>query len=59
MQSMVFTTGASALMVGNYLTTLNQPVEKFADASRSRLDPDWDNDSLINSAAEAAAASAV
>ena len=28
MQSMVFTAGASALMVGNYLTTLNQPVEK-------------------------------
>ncbi len=28
MQSMVFTAGASALMVGNYLTTLNQSVEK-------------------------------
>ena len=28
MQSMVFSAGASALMVGNYLTTLNQPVEK-------------------------------
>ncbi len=28
LQSLVFTAGASALMVGNYLTTLNQPVEK-------------------------------
>src|SRR5204863_7221447 len=28
LQSMVFMAGASALMVGNYLTTLNQPVEK-------------------------------
>ena len=27
-QSMIFLAGASALMVGNYLTTLNQPVEK-------------------------------
>jgi len=27
-QSLVFLAGASALMVGNYLTTLNQPVEK-------------------------------
>ena len=28
LQSMIFAAGASALMVGNYLTTLNQPVEK-------------------------------
>lgn len=28
LQSLVFAAGASALMVGNYLTTLNQPVEK-------------------------------
>ena len=27
LQSMIFMAGASALMVGNYLTTLNQPVE--------------------------------
>jgi len=27
-QSMIFMAGASALMVGNYLTTLNQPVEQ-------------------------------
>lgn len=28
LQAMIFMAGASALMVGNYLTTLNQPVEK-------------------------------
>jgi biotin synthase len=28
LQSLVFAAGASALMVGNYLTTVNQPVEK-------------------------------
>jgi biotin synthase len=42
LQSMIFMAGASALMVGNYLTTLNQPVEKdlqmIADLG---LDPDW------------------
>ncbi len=42
-QSMVFMAGASALMVGNYLTTLNQPVEKdlqmLADLG---LEPCWD-----------------
>jgi len=44
MQSMVFTAGASALMVGNYLTTLNQPVEKDLQMLRDMgLDPDWDN----------------
>jgi biotin synthase len=45
MQSMVFTAGASALMVGNYLTTLNQPVEKDLQMLRDLgLDPDWDKD---------------
>ena len=45
MQSMVFTAGASALMVGNYLTTLNQPVEKDLQMLNDLgLDPDWDND---------------
>src|SRR5438552_637208 len=43
LQSMIFMAGASALMVGNYLTTVNQPVEKdlqmLADLG---LDPDWD-----------------
>ncbi|MGV3771318.1 MAG: biotin synthase BioB, partial [Verrucomicrobiales bacterium] len=43
LQSMIFTAGASALMVGNYLTTLNQPVEKDLQMIRDLgLDPDWD-----------------
>src|SRR5436190_22717551 len=44
MQSMVFSAGASALMVGNYLTTLNQPVEKDLQMLKDLgLDPDWDD----------------
>lgn len=44
MQSMVFTAGASALMVGNYLTTLNQPIEKDLQMLKDLgLDPDWDD----------------
>jgi biotin synthase len=44
MQSMVFTAGASALMVGNYLTTLNQSVEKDLQMLKDLgLDPNWDN----------------
>jgi len=36
--------GASALMVGNYLTTLNQPVEKDLQMLKDLgLDPSWDN----------------
>ncbi len=43
MQSMVFTAGASALMVGNYLTTLNQSVEKDLQMLKDLgLDPSWD-----------------
>ncbi len=43
MQSMVFTAGASALMVGNYLTTLNQSVEKDLQMLKDLgLDPRWD-----------------
>lgn len=43
LQSMIFTAGASALMVGNYLTTLNQPVEKDLQMLRDLgLDPSWD-----------------
>lgn len=43
MQSLVFTAGASALMVGNYLTTLNQPVERDLQMLKDLgLDPDWD-----------------
>ena len=43
LQSMIFHAGASALMVGNYLTTLNQPVEKDLQMIKDLgLDPDWD-----------------
>jgi biotin synthase len=43
MQSMVFSAGASALMVGNYLTTLNQPVERDLQMLKDLgLDPCWD-----------------
>ncbi len=43
LQSMVFMAGASALMVGNYLTTLNQPVEKDLQMLKDLgLDPDWE-----------------
>jgi biotin synthase len=42
LQSLIFTAGASALMVGNYLTTLNQPVEKDLQMIRDLgLDPKW------------------
>jgi biotin synthase len=45
LQSMVFTAGASALMVGNYLTTLNQPVEKDLQMLKDLgLSADWDDD---------------
>jgi biotin synthase len=47
MQSMIFTAGASALMVGNYLTTLNQPVEKDLQMLKDLgLDPNWDHPSF-------------
>lgn len=43
LQSMIFMAGASALMVGNYLTTLNQPVDKDLQMIRDLgLDPNWD-----------------
>lgn len=46
-QSLIFMAGASALMVGNYLTTLNQPVEKDLQMIRDLgLDPRWDAASL-------------
>jgi biotin synthase len=44
LQSMVFAAGASALMVGNYLTTLNQPVDKDLQMLKDLgLDPDWED----------------
>ena len=43
LQSMVFAAGASALMVGNYLTTLNQSVEKDLQMLKDLgLDPNWE-----------------
>jgi len=51
MQSMVFTAGASALMVGNYLTTLNQPIEKDLQMLKDLgLDPDWDKHGFVDQA---------
>jgi len=55
-QSMVFMAGASALMVGNYLTTLNQPVEKDLQMLKDLgLDPDWDSHGFSDQAAAAPA----
>jgi len=43
-QSMIFMAGASALMVGNYLTTLNQSVEKDLQMLKDLgLDPNWED----------------
>ncbi|HWX23324.1 MAG TPA: biotin synthase BioB [Candidatus Binatia bacterium] len=43
LQPLIFMAGASALMVGNYLTTVNQPVEKDLQMLKDLgLDPDWD-----------------
>lgn len=43
LQSLIFMAGASALMVGNYLTTLNQPVEKDLQMLKDLgLDANWD-----------------
>lgn len=43
LQSQIFTAGASALMVGNYLTTLNQSVERDLQMIKDMgLDPSWD-----------------
>ncbi len=43
LQSLMFLAGASALMVGNYLTTLNQPVQQDLQMLKDLgLDPHWD-----------------
>jgi biotin synthase len=48
-QPLVFLAGASALMVGNYLTTLNQPVEKDLQMIKDLgLDPQWDKDGFCD-----------
>jgi len=42
-QSMIFLAGASALMVGNYLTTLNQPADQDLQMLKDLgLEPVWD-----------------
>ena len=44
LQSLIFTAGASALMVGNYLTTLNQSVEKDLQMLKDLgLNPNWES----------------
>ena len=49
MQSLIFMAGASALMVGNYLTTVNQPVEKDLQMLRDLgLDPSWDKHEFVD-----------
>jgi biotin synthase len=54
LQSMIFLAGASALMVGNYLTTLNQPVERDLQMLKDLgLDPDWDRDGFVDQEASA------
>lgn len=64
-QSMIFMAGASALMVGNYLTTLNQPVEKDLQMLKDLgLDPSWDQHGFTDQVSdgcegEAAGAAAV
>jgi biotin synthase len=43
LQPMMFMAGASAMMVGNYLTTLNRPVEQDLQMLKDLgLDPAWD-----------------
>lgn len=53
-QSLIFKAGASALMVGNYLTTLNQPVEKDLQMLRDLgLEP-WTDAQCVETATVAA-----
>lgn len=57
LQSLIFMAGASALMVGNYLTTLNQPVEKDLQMLRDLgLDPQWDKHGFADQEPAATAA---
>ena len=49
LQPMMFMAGASALMVGNYLTTLNQPVQKDLQMLQDLgLDPRWDKHGFVD-----------
>ena len=55
-QSLMFIAGASALMVGNYLTTLNQPVEKDLQMLKDLgLDTNWDKHGFSHQAEPQAA----
>ena len=55
LQSLVFMAGASALMVGNYLTTLNQPVEKDLQMLKDLgLDAAWDKHGFVDQETPAA-----
>ncbi len=54
LQSMIFMAGASALMVGNYLTTVNEPVEKDLQMLKDLgLDPSWDKHGFCDQPQEA------
>ena len=54
-QSLIFMAGASAMMVGNYLTTLNQPVEKDLQMLKDLgLDPNWDKHGFSDQEAQPA-----
>lgn len=47
LQSLVFLAGASGLMVGNYLTTLNQPVARDLQMLKDLgLEPMWDKNAV-------------
>ncbi|MFN0068707.1 MAG: biotin synthase BioB [Limisphaerales bacterium] len=57
LQSLIFAAGASALMVGNYLTTLNRPVEEDLQMLKDLgLDPRWEHDFEDQAEAEQATA---
>jgi biotin synthase len=57
LQSLIFLAGASAMMVGNYLTTLNQPVEKDLQMIKDLgLDPCWDKHGFVDQDQKPAAA---
>ncbi len=59
-QSLIFMAGASALMIGNYLTTGNQPPEKDLQMIRDLgLDPDWEGFASSEPTAVLAATSGV
>lgn len=50
-QSMIFMAGASGVMVGNYLTTVNQPIEKDLQMIKDLgLDPQWGHGPALSEA---------